>query len=154
MKLLRTVLIVRNNAVYYLVCFLLHLLSLCGDAGYRSPYFSHAKRALYHLSYTPQTGSSLFCSTTLTFHYNHLNSLTALPTFHLTNAAIFKKFIIEFSNGLNPLPVLKVRFGRVHTFDSSVGRAVDCRCGRVFAVVIHRSLVQLRLKGISLCSLV
>ena len=24
-----------------------------GDAGYRSPYFSHAKRALYHLSYTP-----------------------------------------------------------------------------------------------------
>ena len=24
-----------------------------GDAGYRSPYFSHAKRALYHLSYIP-----------------------------------------------------------------------------------------------------
>ena len=24
-----------------------------GGAGYRSPYFSHAKRALYHLSYTP-----------------------------------------------------------------------------------------------------
>jgi hypothetical protein len=26
-----------------------------GDAGYRSPYFSHAKRALYHLSYIPNT---------------------------------------------------------------------------------------------------
>ena len=24
-----------------------------GDAGYRSRYLSHAKRALYHLSYTP-----------------------------------------------------------------------------------------------------
>ena len=27
--------------------------SICGGAGYRSPYLSHAKRALYHLSYTP-----------------------------------------------------------------------------------------------------
>ena len=26
-----------------------------GDAGYRSLYLSHAKRALYHLSYTPTT---------------------------------------------------------------------------------------------------
>ena len=25
-----------------------------GDAGYRSPYLSHAKRALYHLSYIPK----------------------------------------------------------------------------------------------------
>ena len=25
-----------------------------GDAGYRSPYLSHAKRALYHLSYIPR----------------------------------------------------------------------------------------------------
>ncbi|XLT05011.1 hypothetical protein HN51_043760 [Arachis hypogaea] len=24
-----------------------------GDAGYRSPYLTHAKRALYHLSYIP-----------------------------------------------------------------------------------------------------
>ena len=24
-----------------------------GAAGYRSPYLSHAKRALYHLSYSP-----------------------------------------------------------------------------------------------------
>ena len=27
--------------------------TLCGDAGYRSRYLPHAKRALYHLSYTP-----------------------------------------------------------------------------------------------------
>lgn len=26
---------------------------LVGDAGHRSPYLSHAKRALYHLSYIP-----------------------------------------------------------------------------------------------------
>ena len=26
-----------------------------GGAGYRSPYLSHAKRALYHLSYTPDS---------------------------------------------------------------------------------------------------
>ena len=26
-----------------------------GGAGHRSPYLSHAKRALYHLSYTPDT---------------------------------------------------------------------------------------------------
>ena len=28
-------------------------LKICGGAGYRSRYLSHAKRALYHLSYTP-----------------------------------------------------------------------------------------------------
>ena len=27
---------------------------VAGDGGYRSPYLSHAKRALYHLSYVPQ----------------------------------------------------------------------------------------------------
>ena len=26
---------------------------IAGDGGYRSPYLSHAKRALYHLSYVP-----------------------------------------------------------------------------------------------------
>ena len=29
---------------------------LLGDGGYRSPYLSHAKRALYHLSYVPLGG--------------------------------------------------------------------------------------------------
>jgi hypothetical protein len=28
---------------------------IAGDGGYRSPYLSHAKRALYHLSYVPNT---------------------------------------------------------------------------------------------------
>ena len=27
---------------------------IVGGAGHRSPYLSHAKRALYHLSYTPR----------------------------------------------------------------------------------------------------
>ena len=30
--------------------------SVGGSAGYRSPCLSHAKRALYHLSYTPAAG--------------------------------------------------------------------------------------------------
>ena len=30
---------------------------VAGDGGYRSPYLSHAKRALYHLSYVPRTVS-------------------------------------------------------------------------------------------------
>ncbi len=28
-------------------------IKICGGAGYRSRYLSHAKRALYHLSYAP-----------------------------------------------------------------------------------------------------
>ena len=36
----------------------------CGGAGYRSLYLSHAKRALYHLSYTPIVGHT---STVLAF---------------------------------------------------------------------------------------
>ena len=31
-----------------------------GDGGYRSPYLSHAKRALYHLSYVPLVGCFVF----------------------------------------------------------------------------------------------
>ena len=34
-----------------------HLKKLFGDAGYRSRYLPHAKRALYHLSYTPVNNS-------------------------------------------------------------------------------------------------
>ena len=33
--------------------------SLSGDGGYRSPYLSHAKRALYHLSYVPYVGGQV-----------------------------------------------------------------------------------------------
>ena len=31
---------------------------MIGDAGHRSPYLSHAKRALYHLSYIPMLDSN------------------------------------------------------------------------------------------------
>ena len=34
-----------------------------GGAGYRSPYLSHAKRALYHLSYTPDIADQVMIST-------------------------------------------------------------------------------------------
>jgi hypothetical protein len=33
--------------------------NILGDAGYRSPYLSHAKRALYHLSYVPWVSDSV-----------------------------------------------------------------------------------------------
>ena len=39
-----------------------------GDAGYRSPYLSHAKRALYHLSYIPLLQTQ--------FEMKHLNPLS------------------------------------------------------------------------------
>ena len=35
--------------------------ALDGDAGYRSPCLSHAKRALYHLSYTPCKNKVIYC---------------------------------------------------------------------------------------------
>ena len=34
--------------------------NIIGDAGYRSPYLSHAKRALYHLSYIPERVARLW----------------------------------------------------------------------------------------------
>ena len=37
------------------------LLWKIGDAGHRSPYLSHAKRALYHLSYIPVEETGSFC---------------------------------------------------------------------------------------------
>ena len=37
-----------------------HLPKKIGDAGYRSPYLSHAKQALYHLSYIPTQHKSVF----------------------------------------------------------------------------------------------
>jgi hypothetical protein len=45
-----------------------------GDAGYRSPYLSHAKRALYHLSYIP-----MLVSYVLLFYFIYSNSAPKLP---------------------------------------------------------------------------
>ena len=102
-----------------------------GDGGYRSPYLSHAKRALYHLSYVPFSASEQQIS------LGHPSCVkvklqVALP-----------------ANQSYPCVVLSV----THiTFDSSVGRAVDCSCT---LSDIHRSLVQIRLEGFlnNLCQL-
>ena len=67
-----------------------------GDAGYRSPYLSHAKRALYHLSYVPQLQ----------------NTCQSVDVY--CDCWIFGAFI------------LCLRLWNPETFDSSVGRAVDC----------------------------
>ena len=46
-----------------------------GDMGYRSPHLSHAKRALYHLSYIP----SLHSNTLKVHHfYNQFKELVLL----------------------------------------------------------------------------
>jgi hypothetical protein len=44
----------------------------------------------------------------------------------------------------NILNCMRTRLRLLHTFDSSVGRAVDCSWSRAD---IHRSLVQIRLEG-------
>ena len=91
-----------------------------GDAGYRSPYLSHAKRALYHLSYIP-------C-------YAHHVDLCQI-VFH-GHGNWRKVGLDQFLCLLKPTCHI--------TFDSSVGRAVDCSWK---IADIHRSLVQIRLEG-------
>ena len=53
-----------------------------GDAGYRSPYLSHAKRALYHLSYIPNddAGSRAQVATATTWSTNHYTTSSMPPT--------------------------------------------------------------------------
>ena len=75
-----------------------------GDGGYRSPYLSHAKRALYHLSYVPGV---VDCETEL--DVNH-------PKVKVT--------IGELELDLAWLCCLQ----QYTSLDSSVGRAVDCSC--------------------------
>ena len=52
-----------------------------GDAGYRSPYLSHAKRALYHLSYVPIVLAVLFLS--------NANTKSTVPAFWICHAHLF-----------------------------------------------------------------
>ena len=92
-----------------------------GDGGYRSPYLSHAKRALYHLSYVPS------------HYWERLNEQGLADR----QVAVPSQLIRAISVFCNTVPC--------HTFDSSVGRAVDCSCT---LSEIHRSLVQIRLEGV------
>ena len=91
-----------------------------GDGGYRSPYLSHAKRALYHLSYVPS-------------HYWERLNEQGLADRQVAIPSQLIRAISAFCNT-----------DTCHTFDSSVGRAVDCSCT---LSEIHRSLVQIRLEG-------
>ena len=93
-----------------------------GDGGYRSPYLSHAKRALYHLSYVPS-----YCLN-VSITQCDCDCQVAIISHPMRNALL----ILQSHN--------------YHTFDSSVGRAVDCSWKMA---VIHRSLVQIRLEGCS-----
>lgn len=58
-----------------------------GEAGYRSQYLAHAKRALYHLSYIPITCIQTNTTTHTPRHTNthkHTNTLTSRNARHLT----------------------------------------------------------------------
>ncbi len=77
---------------------------MVGDAGYRSPYLSHAKRALYHLSYIPCVG-------------DHVTNKSLFPL-----CSTFQRLCGNARQNGSHSPALS------RTFDSSVGRAVDCRC--------------------------
>ena len=94
-----------------------------GDGGYRSPYLSHAKRALYHLSYVPS-------------HYWERLNEQGLADRQVAIPSQLIRAISAFCNTAT-----------CHPFDSSVGRAVDCSCT---LSEIHRSLVQIRLEGVLL----
>ena len=99
-----------------------------GDGGYRSPYLSHAKRALYHLSYVPFSASEQQIS------LGHPSCVKV------------KLQVTLPANQSYPCVVLSV----THiTFDSSVGRAVDCSW-HTRETDIHRSLVRIRLEGVLL----
>ena len=97
--------------------------NIFGDGGYRSPYLSHAKRALYHLSYVPS-------------HYWERLNEQGLADRQVAVPSQLIRTISVFCNTVT-----------CHTFDSSVGRAVDCSCT---LSEIHRSLVQIRLEGVLL----
>ena len=70
-----------------------------GGAGYRSRYLSHAKRALYHLSYAPRYGQTTQIQC-LAFQFQGHKE-------HSQQLSWYKEY---------------------QTLDSSVGRAVDCSC--------------------------
>ena len=93
-----------------------------GDGGYRSPYLSHAKRALYHLSYVPLSVKCQQSRQSVSAQFRFWRSLPANQSY-----------------------LCVVHQVACQTFDSSVGRAVDCSCT---LSDIHRSLVQIRLEGV------
>ena len=97
-----------------------------GGAGYRSRYLSHAKRALYHLSYAPSMAS---CP----------DIVKSVPG-RQQSKQVFKDKLRSLNQNDD---LCKLTFCHL-TFDSSVGRAVDC--SRTLSD-IHRSLVQIRLEG-------
>ena len=98
---------------------------IIGGAGYRSRYLSHAKRALYHLSYAPSL-------------------IGEHPKWEgVANFVLTFQFKVKVQSNLKDSGWDQDKCHQ--TFDSSVGRAVDCSCS---ASEIHRSLVQIRLEGV------
>ena len=113
-----------------------------GGAGYRSRYLSHAKRALYHLSYAPVVIVEHWSAQVITW-------VTPSPGSdrHWSPGLNVKRALLLFPC-LWGLVQNRSLFACI-TFDSSVGRAVDCSW---LQTEIHRSLVQIRLEGWSFCS--
>ena len=65
------------------------LIKRFGDAGYRSRYLSHAKRALYHLSYTPVMADAVLCI-----------YICNIPRSNFTNALFFVQIVSDLKTFL------------------------------------------------------
>ena len=71
-----------------------------GDMGYRSPHLSHAKRALYHLSYIPLSGVQIHF-----FLITRLNTRSKI-TYYLKQLATFLVFSSNVFIRKSYLPLL------------------------------------------------
>jgi hypothetical protein len=91
---------------------------IVGGAGYRSPYLSHAKRALYHLSYTP-------CLVEVLSIGNKIKLFVNVTRFALNCSCSQLIFI-----------------------SPSIAQLVERWTVVVRVTVIHRSLVQIRFEGV------
>ena len=91
---------------------------IVGGAGYRSPYLSHAKRALYHLSYTP-------CSISNWSMGNKIKLFVNVTRFASNNSCC------------SPFSI-----------SPSIAQLVERWTVVVKVTVIHRSLVQIRFEGV------
>ena len=70
-----------------------------GDGGYRSPYLSHAKRALYHLSYVPHMFKVELKCQCVVYHHNRFRLGGIL--FSRSKSASYNLVFILYHNGHN-----------------------------------------------------
>ena len=85
-----------------------------GDAGYRSPYLSHAKRALYHLSYIPFWLSG--CSSAPLYVLTCLCSAAPFPVYYQWKTALCRRPCKREHDGLAQQANERLRCGSLVSF--------------------------------------